>query len=107
MANEKAITNDILEYLRDAGVMAWKAGAGPYQRGGISDILGVLPDGKFLAIEVKDPSRKSQVNAGATKAQVKFIDDVRDHKGMAMVVTSADTVAMEISGYLSRLPKPR
>jgi len=65
---EKPIENAILAYLNFSGILAWKnqtvgiydpvkkiyrKSRNIYHISGVSDILGVLPDGIFLAIEVK------------------------------------------------------
>jgi len=54
-----------------------------YQRWGLkgsSDILGILPDGMFLAIEIKTGK------AVQSKHQVAFMNRVRKSNGMYMVV---------------------
>lgn len=48
-------------------------------RNGVADILGVLPNGKFLAIEVKSKSGKVSLQ------QQKFIDDINLRGGVAGV----------------------
>jgi len=48
---------------------------------GQSDILGVLPDGRILAIEVKKPGGKKP-----TFEQVLFLETIRRHGGVGMVV---------------------
>lgn len=65
---EKELENKILAYLIELGIFCWKnqstgiydANAGAfrkksaYQINGVSDVLAILPDGRFLAIEVKN-----------------------------------------------------
>jgi hypothetical protein len=51
---------------------------------GVSDILGVLPGGRFLAVEVK-------TRTGAIRPeQTAFLDEVRANGGLAMVVRSLE-----------------
>ena len=64
---------------------------------GVSDILGVLPDGRFLAIEVKTPVRRNNVSV----YQTQFIESVSDANGIAFVAESVETVkyTLELYGY--------
>lgn len=64
---ENVIQNAILEYLSIRGIFCWRNNNQPtydaktkryrakskYSLNGIPDILGILPDGRFLGIEVK------------------------------------------------------
>jgi len=61
---ETNIQRQILDYLARVGVMAWRNNTG--RRGGVQfgakgspDILGVLPGGRALGIEVKKPGEKA------------------------------------------------
>jgi hypothetical protein len=71
---EEFIEYEILEYLStiiplvyhndikgfyDQNKWVYRKNKNPYIRQGISDITGILPDGLFLAIEVKRPSEMS------------------------------------------------
>lgn len=60
---------------------------------GSSDLIGVLPDGKFLAIEVKLPGKKP------TEAQIKFLDWIKEKGGVAFVATCAEDVKKELTTY--------
>jgi hypothetical protein len=52
---ESVYQRAILDYLRkEPGVWAYKAQAGPYQRGGVPDIIACV-NGQFYAFEVKRP----------------------------------------------------
>ena len=61
---ETEIQKQILDYLKTTGVKAWRAnsGKGRYNvylsPAGTPDIIGYLPSGKFLGIEVKKPGEK-------------------------------------------------
>ena len=63
---------------------------------GCSDILAVLPDGRFLAAECKRPGGK------ATPEQLSFLDAVRKRGGLGVVVSSVDELvnALAAEGYL-------
>ena len=94
---EKDIQKAILDYLRWHKVFCWKAGSvGIYKKAtdsyipvgmkGVSDILGILPKGRFLAIEVKGPK------GVLTEAQKKFIDAIKERSGVAFVARSVKDV---------------
>jgi hypothetical protein len=51
---------------------------------GSSDIVGIAPDGRFLAIEVKTPTGRP------TKEQLRFIAAVRNAGGIAGIARSVD-----------------
>ena len=53
---------------------------------GVSDILGILPDGRFLAIECKSPSGKT------TTEQDRFLASVNARGGLAFVARGLDDV---------------
>ena len=98
--DESVLVKDILAYLKATGVFAWRcntgllmgAGGRPVRFGvpGMSDILGVTIDGRFLAIECKMPGRD------ATKKQMEFLEAVVDRGGVAMIAHSVDDVRDEL-----------
>jgi len=57
-----------------------------YQRNGTADILGILPGGRILAIEVKAPKGK------LTDEQVAFLDLVNNMGGIAGVCRNVSDV---------------
>lgn len=94
---EKDIQNSILEYLHAKGIFCWKEHSGgimidggkrymPIGLRGKSDILGILNDGRFLAVEVK---RKTGVVSAEQKI---FIDNINNRGGLAFIATSIDDV---------------
>jgi hypothetical protein len=106
---EGDIQTAILNYLvGELGIYAWrnnntgvfdpKSGQfralGAYAIKGVADILGVLPDGKLLAIEVK--TAKGRVS----KHQKAFISRVNKSGGLAFVARSVDEVKGKLSAYL-------
>ncbi len=85
MQQERDILSSILAYLEYRRIFAWRNNTGAVHRGGrwiqfghlgSSDILGMLPDGRFLAIEVKRKGAKP------TPAQEEFALTVRRNKGV-------------------------
>jgi hypothetical protein len=100
-ASERNVQSQIMLALSQAGCLVWRnnAGALPDKNGrlvryglcnGSSDIIGLTPCGKFLAIEVK--SAKGRV----TEAQERFIFVVRSKGGRAGVARSVKE-ALEIA----------
>lgn len=99
---EKEIENSILNYLIAKKIFCWKQNSvgvfdptrgrfrranNPYIINGVADILGVYK-GRFLAIEVKVPSRKNNL----TEHQKKFIKNILESGGVAFVATSIEDV---------------
>lgn len=57
---------------------------------GVSDIIGCLPNGRFLAIEVKAPM------GSVSDEQMEFIFDVRKNGGIAFVARSVEDVVKQL-----------
>ncbi len=94
-----------LDYLALAKIRAWRNNTGalpdatgrPVRFGlaGSSDILGVLPGGRFLAVECKAPGGRT------TDLQDQFLDSVTQAGGLALVVRSMDDLrrGLREAGY--------
>jgi hypothetical protein len=95
MTPEGTITRGILRELKEYGCYAWKNWSGPMSRRGISDIIGVLPDGRGLFVEVKRPGGK------LTPMQRVFLDEVAKAGALAFTARSVEEVQaqLEIEGY--------
>ena len=107
--SEQEIQNSILEWLHFVGIFAWRnnsAGiydqrSGAYRRkpkyaiNGVSDILGILPDGKFFAIETKANRRKK-----ASYDQKQFISKINEQGGIALVAWSIEQVEERLKEYI-------
>ena len=103
---EKEIQNAILDYLAHCPGKFWtNASTGIYDPvkkcfrrtprhfvAGVSDILGVLPDGTFVAIEVKTAKGRVSEN------QKKFLEDIQRCNGIAFVARSIDDVRERLHG---------
>ncbi len=61
---------------------------------GTSDIVGIMADGRFLAVEVKIPGEEP------TADQVEFLTLVRSSGGVAMVVESVEMLAWGVKQAL-------
>jgi hypothetical protein len=101
---ESEVVKSILHYLKIIGVMAWRNNTtGVYDPTrklfrsfsglkGVSDILGVMRGGRFLAIEAKAKDGR------LSDDQAAFIDAVNKAGGLAFCARSIDDVraAMEL-----------
>lgn len=92
---ETAIVKKIKDWLEKHGCFVYKTHGTPMSRKGQSDLIGCLPDGKMLAIEVKQPGKK------ATELQLRFILAITNNNGVAFVSTSVEDTkfALISSGY--------
>lgn len=98
--NEQDIQNLILNWLNLKGIFAFRVNTtgvfdpekkiyrkmGKFSLKGVSDIIGILPDGRFLAIEVKSAKGKP------TKEQTAFINKINSKNGLAFVAYSLEDV---------------
>ncbi len=94
MRSEANILNDCMIALSQEGARVFRNNTGvlkdktgrPVKFGlckGGSDIIGICPDGKFLAVEVK------RANGKPTEHQMRFIDMIRSMGGRAGIARSA------------------
>lgn len=112
---ETDIQREILEALIHSGYMVWRNNSGAFwshQRqayikvqgvgriNGVSDILGVLPDGKMLAIEVKSKTGR------LTPEQGEFLIKVSNRGGLAFVARSLQDVQKAFKGCPWPIPQP-
>jgi len=97
---EKLIEQSIINWLTIRGFYVWKQKTtgtydpkirrfrkNPHMRKGVSDIIGVIPVGRFLAIEVKQP------RAYPTKDQKAFMSAINNAGGLAFIARSVEDVA--------------
>jgi len=98
---ETSIQKNVLRALRAVGIMAWRANpiAPPLRFGdrivyrsnatgatGVSDLIGVCPGGRFIAVEVKSSKGKLRPK------QALFLDAVTRLGGIAVLARSTDDV---------------
>lgn len=104
---ETDIQKQILTFLHLNKICAWRNNNGgvwdPTRktfrtsftgRKGVSDILGVLPMGRFLAIEVKTPKGKLSPD------QAVFLEEVTSLGGLAFKAESVNDVETALHQYL-------
>lgn len=110
--SEQSLVNQIIAYLKITGNYVWRQNTGAmtkkytdklgrrktsfiqFGHKGISDILGVTKDGRFLAVECKVGSNKP------TQFQADFLEEVKSHGGIAILAYSLDDVQnqLEVNG---------
>ena len=104
MTPEGAVVSACLDYLAVRGIHAWRNNSGvsrPERRDGSrgfvrfghvgsADILGVMPGGKFLAVECKAP------RGNLSRHQIEFLDRVRQEGGVAIVARSVDDLIEQL-----------
>ena len=87
---ESEIKTSIRRYLNLIGIWHYNQWQGQFSVQGISDLVGMMPDGRYLAIEIKRPGEKP------TDKQQAFLDEVNARKGVAFLATSVDDVIREL-----------
>jgi len=96
---EKEIQKAILDYLQIKKIFAWRNNTGAFVKDkhfyrfglkGRADMRGILPGGRFLAIEVKAKYGKLRPE------QEEFINTINHHGGLAFVAKSLDDVITQI-----------
>ncbi len=92
---ESDIQRLIMLALSEAGCVIWRNNVGvlknsagiPIKFGlcvGSSDLIGITPAGRFLAVEIKTPTGRVRPE------QLKFIEAVRKHGGVAGIARSPE-----------------
>lgn len=100
---EKDIQRQILEWLAYQGIFSWRNNTGAivseykgkqrFMRFGMKgspDIIGILKDGKFLAIEVKRKGGKM------TSEQIVFFERINENGGVAILAYKLEDVMKEL-----------
>ena len=91
---ENVVLSQCLQYLKLRGIYCWRNNIGAAKIGsrymsfglpGSSDILGILPNGQFLAVECK------KENGGKlSDKQVEFLSRIKQNGGVAVCVHSVN-----------------
>ena len=92
---ENDLKKAILSYLQFHEIPAWRINSGAikiqnryirFSVPGIADIIGVLPDGRFLAVETKSTGNT------LTLAQKDFLETITRNNGVAIVAYSINDI---------------
>lgn len=94
--NEQVLVNQVIAYLKLSGNYVWRQNTGAmttkegrfvkFGHKGISDVLGIAKDGRFIAVECKVGHNKP------TSFQSDFLQEIKDRGGYACVAYSVDDV---------------
>lgn len=100
---ENEVKAKLLEYLELRGCMAWRTNAG--MRGGVRmgkaglpDIIGLMPGGRFVGVEVKTESGE------VSYEQLHFLGDVAKLGGLAFVARSIKDIDDHLTRYAKKTP---
>lgn len=106
--DEATVLKECMFFLKRCGIYHWRQNTGAFQTKnggyfrssmpGVSDILGILPDGRFLAVECK------RENGGVlSNHQKEFLSNIAGNKGIAVVVRNAQELEQQLGalGYAS------
>ncbi len=114
MQLEKVIETRILHFLRDVGVWArkietvgifdarkktFRKKTGEFNAVGMPDIIGLLPSGRFLGIEVKS------IKGRPTEHQLKCIRAIQDNGGVAFISRSVRQTYDQLLPFYPELEK--
>lgn len=77
----------------DARIGSFRRNVDPYRIKGIADILGIFPNGKFLAIEIKTKTGR------VSPDQKMFLDRINEMGGLAFVARGIDCVDKHFIGW--------
>lgn len=106
---EKEVLRECLDFLKIHGILHWRQNSGAFKTEsggffnatgmkGVSDIIGCLPDGKFLAVECKRGT-----GGMISQKQREFLAAVADNNGVAIVANGVEKLESELRkrGYLN------
>lgn len=90
--SEDTVTSGVLSFLRSLAQSWWmKTWGGPMAIAGIPDIIGCWR-GRFVAIELKAPHRRTEASGGVSPIQRRVLDLITAAGGIAIVAYSVDEV---------------
>lgn len=103
---EQQLINTVLEYLNILRIPAWRMNSGAFEiqnrfvtfgTKGMSDIIAILPDGKFLAIECKRQDGK------VSALQKEFLRIIKENNGEAIIARSLEDLTEITKKYATHL----
>ena len=102
---ESEVLKQCLEYLQLHGIFAFRNNTGALKSGrrfihfgypGSSDILGILPGGKFLAVECK-----REKGGKLSDLQIDFLNRIKENGGVAVCVHSVEDLKNILNSYFT------
>ena len=105
---ESVVLSQCLTYLKCKGLFAWRQNTGSFKTEGgryfksglpgTSDILGLLPDGRFLAVECK-----REKGGKVSREQLRFLESIAWNNGIAIVCHSVEELQEKIEKELKKV----
>ena len=92
---ESDIRKDIQKWLNFKCIFNWREWQGQFSVKGVPDIIGILPNGKILGIEVKLPGWKGPRTKHELE-QADFHRQIRLSNGVAFFATSVEDVKSQL-----------
>jgi hypothetical protein len=89
---ESDIRKDIQRYLDIKGIFNWRQWQGQFSVRGVPDIIGILKNGRILAIEVELPGWEGNSNSKHYREQVEFLKKINNAGGLAFFARSVEEV---------------
>ena len=95
---ENTVKNEVMEYLDSLNIYHWRNNTGRrgkvnYGRIGSADIIGLLLDGRLIAVETKCKTKQS-------KSQKEFQANIEDNNGVYILARSVDDVKTSLNARL-------
>jgi len=87
---EADIKRQIRDVLKAFRIFHWVQWQGPLSKPGVVDILGLLPDGTFFAIDVK--GQRARKDTKTYRAQKRFLDNVNENQGIGFFAYCVEDV---------------
>lgn len=94
---ESEILHECLSVLHELNIYVWRQNTGAFKtpkggffrssHAGVSDIIGLLPNGRFLAVECK-----REKGGVVSEAQKNFLSQIDSNGGLAIVSNNAESL---------------
>lgn len=103
---ESDVLKGCLEFLKLHQIFCFRNNTGSYRKGnsyirygmvGSSDILGILPNGQFLAVECKRGK-----GGKLSEEQILFLDNINRNGGVGICVNSVEALEEKLRPYLKK-----
>lgn len=103
--SESEVLKECLSVLKELKIYAWRQNTGAFQTknggffrssmAGVSDILGILPDGRFLAVECK-----REKGGILSDKQIEFLENIDRNKGVSIVARDSEKLREILTNIL-------
>ncbi len=101
---ENNVKNEVMDYLDSIGIYHWRNNTGRrgkvnYGRVGSADIIGLLPNGRLLAVETKCKTKQS-------KTQKEFQHNIEANNGLYILAFSLEDLINGLALWKKQNSKP-